>query len=355
MKRIFVLGAGSSRFSGFPTGEGLLQFLKRECDQLRNMVNGKEEREEFLIFMEKVNRILPDHRKLHGEPDLEFVLSLGDLNNRQRFIEDHYSLVGELESIMDKLKLSNSELATAQRAFKMLVASAFTHRSHQIQDEILLNHNCNSTVTAWTQLVHEGDILISFNWDLLQELVLKRAGLWSHEDGYGVQCNPAKETFVPSKVILLKLHGSCTWSLRHPSDQTLHLDYIDNFFLDPSLSSFGIEKPLGSSSDDGYSLIVPSYLKDPFKINVLSSIWRKAYNELVKATCLVVLGYSLPNADYFARKLFQEAIEDNENLESIKVIVGEDAEAFRRWEGIGRGKCVRVVGGFEDYVIGETS
>lgn len=352
MKKIYVLGAGSSRFAGFPTGESLLQFLGRQCD-LSSDFNVRSEGRNCLDFIEEVAKVLPPHRKLNGEPDLEFVLALGDLNNRQSCSQDR-SFVRELEDIRNKLQFSDSQLAAALRGFKVLTASAFLDRSHDIKSEteILSIRSFNSIANVWTKLVRGGDILISFNWDLVQELMFKRAGMWTYEDGYGFQNDPNTCPPKSSSVIILKLHGSCNWSLRDPWDDKPNIEYIGDFF-DPPDSGPARDMPIGSTSDRGHSLIIPSYLKDPSKIPALRSLWAKADAELAEATCLVVLGYSLPMADSFARNLFATAIERSKNLECIRIVLGGDPEGRRRWEDISQGIRVMVGGTFEDYLSDE--
>jgi len=52
---------------------------------------------------------------------------------------------------------------------------------------------------------------------------------------------------------------------------------------------------------------------------------------LSKAEALVVLGYSLPDADVLARRLFRKAIQCGKTLRSITLVLGTDDESFRRW------------------------
>ena len=37
---------------------------------------------------------------------------------------------------------------------------------------------------AWARLVRPGDVIITFNWDILHEVILWPSGLWSYRDGY---------------------------------------------------------------------------------------------------------------------------------------------------------------------------
>ena len=77
MQRVYVLGAGASHFAGFPLGRDLLPFLKTEWANTGDCMVRKLGRY-ALDFIETVRPTLPGTRVVHGEPDLEFVLSLTD-------------------------------------------------------------------------------------------------------------------------------------------------------------------------------------------------------------------------------------------------------------------------------------
>jgi hypothetical protein len=311
-----------------------------------------------LDFVETVKHALPVERVLsNGAPDLEFVLSLTDRNNQNgpnRSEDD--SLINDLNTITQQLDLGAWDLTKVRQGFVTLVASAFQYKSYQ-----LLNQGSGpayddfiTSADAWTPRVNPGDTLITFNWDLLQEILLWKAKKWSHADGYGIQTTPEKP-LNPSPTTVLKLHGSCNWALSHQQDQSLRIDDADVFFgaLNHDMQE---SPPLGSTSDYGTSLIVPSYLKDPSQINILRSVWKAAAYVLRKAETLVVLGYSLPNADVHAQNLFREMVDYNKTLKSIMLVLGTDEESYSRWEtlfGDYRKVCKRVRLKFEEFVTSQ--
>jgi hypothetical protein len=58
-------------------------------------------------------------------------------------------------------------------------------------------------------IAHCGDVVLTFNYDVLLERELRQARKWEIGDGYGFEVC----TGLPaSPVMLLKLHGSTTWS-----------------------------------------------------------------------------------------------------------------------------------------------
>ena len=199
--------------------------------------------------------------------------------------------------------------------------------------------------------MNPGDTLITFNWDLLQEILLSKAGKWSYEDGYGIQTTSEKP-LNPSPITILKPHGSCNWALRNRDDLSLRIDYTD-VFLGIYKQGFQNSNPPDSTSDYGDSLIVPSYLKNPLQVKILCSVWEAAASALREAESLVILGYSLPEADVSARQLFSEMMQLNITLTSITLVLYKDEESFNRWEtvvGNYRTICKRVRHKFEEFI-----
>lgn len=76
------------------------------------------------------------------------------------------------------------------------------------------------------------------------------------------------------------------------------------------------------------------YRKDPSRVRVLQRMWRLAEDVLSKAETLVVLGYSLPDADVLVRRLFRRTIQYSKALGSVTLVLGTDDESFRRWEAL---------------------
>jgi len=278
-----------------------------------------------------VKPALPVHRVLsNGEPDLEFVLSLTDGNSPRE--PEYDSLINDLHAITDTVDLRAWDLTRVRLGFTTLVASAFHYKSYRLlkQNPGPVHGDFTATSTAWAERVHPGDTLITFNWDLLQEILLSQGGKWSYEDGYGIPTTEEKSPN-PSPTTILKLHGSCNWALSHQQDGLLRIDDADVFFGVLSHDAPDAAR-LGSTSHYGTSLIVPSYLKNPSQIDVLRSMWGMAADVLRKAETLVVLGYSLPDADVLARRLFRETIQCSKTLRSITLVLGTDDESFSRWK-----------------------
>lgn len=60
------------------------------------------------------------------------------------------------------------------------------------------------------RIIKPGDAIITFNYDDSLDRELRRAGKWDLSRGYGF---PLGKADTPSKVLMLKLHGSVNWML----------------------------------------------------------------------------------------------------------------------------------------------
>jgi len=211
-------------------------------------------------------------------------------------------------------------------------------------------------IQAWANLVNPGDAIITLNWDLLHEVILWKAEKRDHDKGYGFQFSPAQA--VQSRVIVLKLHGSCNWALRFPTDERPFVDYADQFFpvRYPEAHTEDQNISLGDTADHGESLILPSYLKDPTEKPAVLAVWTQAQSALQRANKVIVLGYSLPPADAPTRTMISLALRQNYSLDSVQVAIESDGAAYARWEDIcdAAGKRVkRIYQRFEDLVLDE--
>jgi hypothetical protein len=111
MQRVYVLGAGASRFAGFPLGGELLPFLRSEWKNSKDLmvkVLGRY----ALDFIEQTKPSLPAERILStGEPDLEFVLSLTERNSQNSHnAPDYQCLIKDLDIIANQFDLDAWDL-----------------------------------------------------------------------------------------------------------------------------------------------------------------------------------------------------------------------------------------------------
>lgn len=150
--------------------------------------------------------------------------------------------------------------------------------------------------------------VITFNYDIGAEVGFER--LEGRDLPYGYFFN--EKSVVGNGVKLLKLHGSIDWG------QDLDSKEIVPIAVDSLLSNFGIVTdqtlthhtlPVGASfaklkSFAPIPVIVPPGLFKAEYQGSIGNVWQEAAKELESAKEIIVIGYSLPETDFFFRYLY---------------------------------------------------
>jgi hypothetical protein len=159
-----------------------------------------------------------------------------------------------------------------------------------------------------------GVTIITFNYDIGAEVAFVRKNL---PYGYIVDQQPG----VSNVVKLLKIHGSINWG------QVLNSDNIVSIPVELILSNFGIQRivtdqsvtrlplPIGANFErvvrnnlnvdvEPTPVIVPPGLFKTEYQGSISRVWQQAAIELESAKEIIVIGYSLPESDFFFRNLY---------------------------------------------------
>jgi hypothetical protein len=170
--------------------------------------------------------------------------------------------------------------------------------------------------------MRDGDVVLTFNYDLACERALKKAGLWEIGDGYGFDVASGQPS--RSKVKMLKLHGSINWldlifggiaggssasSVYGPRPCVFGSRYFSYLGYPPEFRdplARGITKTGGEPS-----LILPAlhkiFFNETFAGQELQpfwdALWGMAGEALHSTDKIVIIGYSMPQADERAREL----------------------------------------------------
>jgi hypothetical protein len=223
---------------------------------------------------------------------------------------------------------------------------------------------------ALSNRAEKGDVIVTFNYDVSLENELIRAQKFRVRNCY---CGIEADWDEPdSEVTVLKPHGSINWIGRlfrgatHGSSHVRNAygdwPFVDN--KDSVLSGYPsdvLDKTFGrggvaGGSDPGFvTLILPTYEKRFSAVTPLGNewiafyekIWSDAAQSLERSDRIVVIGYSMPDADHHSRavllwntnkraEVFLFCRSDNERLQA----------QFRN-HGFWR---VRDMGSFEDFV-----
>ena len=324
-KTVYVLGAGFSRDANVPLqNEILLQILDR-------LAAGE-------IADPSLRHILNCLSSSGAVPNLGDVFTLFD----QALAEEQCSL-----------GLTWPDLAKARRALMDEVLTVI-HQATQAAKEEALDFYQSLAAALLTRRIRAGQqadpfSVVSLNWDCLLENAiyscLKRAGALRQVDvDYCCYTTPLSSgcPHTPSvlqkargifNVKVLKLHGSANWLLCAGCAQLFtglgaEDEHWDQYVW-PQFCPFcqGV-----ASSEPGATeaprlepfFVTPTFLK-VFENPHIRMVWHNAYMELVEATRVVFVGYSLPEADYHLRALLRRAIRPSTAV--VAVLVGRDEVA----------------------------
>ena len=320
MSTTFVFGAGASRDAGYP-------FAK---DMGRGLLN----------WMEKAT------------PEGTFDYSASATSLRETF-DDAEDIEALLTRIDEIAALHDSE----SLGERIQAAQALTDRQALIQGLRRWFEQIGSTPSSSYRLfarevVKPGDTVITFNYDVSLDKELKEVGLWEAGDGYGFEVEGLP---FPSRVNLLKLHGSINWrALLFGGRKAGAIDFHERslgrrpVFCDSDLRMLGYvdevdnRLPRGRAMAMVDSLILPVREKQFFYETSLGrewtsfwdSLWGAAASSLRSSNHIVLCGYSVLPIDERACKML---LEDPEITAPFEVCCGDDSDRIvRRLRSFGR-------------------
>lgn len=206
-----------------------------------------------------------------------------------------------------------------------------------------------------------GDVVLSFNYDLLVDRALKARGDWRVDDGYGLKFhrvghwapdggNWRAPGRTESRIRLLKPHGSLNWlycrdpwesnvniSLRGiapkaaPEElyclEDMHSDLARDFPLFEWWARYEHEHKKSGYSFDLHSLIVPPAITKHYRSfePLIGGVWAQAVESLlIRATELYFIGYSLRPEDLRSWWLFRKAAVESGKLRKVWVVDPSD-------------------------------
>jgi len=233
----------------------------------------------------------------------------------------------------------------------------------------------------------EGDVVISYNYDLIADSALQKAGL-STSANYQVVFEKSVKgadfggaTLIDycaeqaGPVDLLKLHGSLNWlQLKHEEANPLAESQFSKhpvFFLadafsvnvPPSAFGWGFSLDHAGSGSNRSVELTPMIVPPTFdKAEVwrsrggsLRRLWAAAKAALTAADRVVVIGHSLSVADYQTRWLFRAALAANTSRPEIAVVnllSSDRARLVTFFESLGRVVPYETP---QDFLVGRTA
>jgi aspartate 1-decarboxylase len=221
---------------------------------------------------------------------------------------------------------------------------------------------------AFAKEVEKGDVVVTFNYDVALESELIRAQRFRVRNGYGSSLR-ADWDEADSDVIVLKPHGSINWIGRlfggarsgyfgKAQDSLGQRPFVDN--VDSVLPGYpdrvlDREFKGGGVTDESTTIVLPTYEKR-FSVKTslgdewlgfFESLWSQAADSLQQADRIIIVGYSLPEADRRSRALLLWTT--NKRAEVIICCSTSNAAIRAQFEGHGFWR-VREAGTFADFL-----
>ncbi|MGH7618646.1 MAG: SIR2 family protein [Gemmatimonadaceae bacterium] len=374
-QRVLFLGAGSSVGAGYPLGRDLIRAVEEFFATIEMDVGRKAYWERFLSFRDTAKDTA--QLLLHsGNP--EVVLSYLDLCVEGLLADDAEIRAAERSAVHDFLRIQDGGEATefardrevdiealyndlkrapfkaAARARLGFVAGldAYLGYMHAADDQAGAAKRRDYLYRELGNL-DEGDIVITTNYDTLAERALLETGRLSAIDGYGFTVpltsvpsdaivprrDPPTWATRPSKVKVLKLHGSFGWRQIEGLSDTAS----DEVILGSELLQFMLPAKGGRTSllydrrekrapfpMTVPAMAYPSYLKQTTGSTLLD-VWEATRLALEHATEIRILGASLPPADTAVRTLFLATRSRLQRAEVSVQVDDRSEESFNRW------------------------
>ena len=335
MSTVYILGAGFSMPFGYPSSRDLL-------GQLNKFVRtpgafDSEWKNKWERCWKELGESKDDAVRCAFEGgNIEELLTI--LNFRQKLVGNRFSDsteefftnsektgVGSIGPAFERRshnanQLSN-EYSEHSNALMEVLRRFFVYRHGY--DNAHWEESTYEDMRRFAKYVQPGDTVATFNYDALAERALLHCRKWNPGNGYGftVPLEHAKNCCVcggESPVQVLHLHGLVGW---YDGEAPLDASSLDAQFL----RELGCPcRPVKNINPKYWNVIAPSYIKtyiapywDGTKI---VELWAMAIQAIQRSSNIVVIGYSLPDADSAAMTLFSSI--SNKKVDIVNPSVG---------------------------------
>jgi NAD-dependent SIR2 family protein deacetylase len=219
----------------------------------------------------------------------------------------------------------DGELVSAEKVLAILERYlATTAKNVHLRRGAALWEGYKDFFTEASRTAHRPTV-ITFNYDLLIEQILDDAGLDYDFGGVpDIRIIDRRrlrrlKTKYPD-IRLLKLHGSIGWGLCHGCESAKEGRAVATVFEDAYIQRSRSRCPHCRNRMLESGLVPPIHGKAG-EIAPKEGLWKRARDEIARATEILVIGYSLPPTDYEAHSLLSEA-SLNTGLESVISVCG---------------------------------
>lgn len=365
-KRVFILGAGFSK--AIAAAPLVNEFVGRIYEKAIENVKGKPEswyasKNSFLHIIKVLESSVEhglkflenDGTKIQNRSGIELISSINiehlctllDLNIDRPFIPkgDGVDLQGCPIPFMTDMYVHDLEAA---RKFIIHHIIEFLLPDSLNVDEVLL--------LKFANFIKPGDVVLTFNYDLLIEQALWRLEKWSPLGGYLIgkiddylKVKPAN--IHKTKVPVIKLHGSVNW--REPSifddDVIIFLTHplTHDLYFDGFEFEFKVKRESKNRLLDSF-LITPTFMKN-FKSKYDLELIRFAINSVRDCSEIFSLGYSFQEADCLTYFLISQIPTDT-RINIIDLNAKEISERLGGTYGINKENIIPEQSKIEDWI-----
>jgi SIR2-like domain len=242
-------------------------------------------------------KVLSDVRTLYGK-----IFDIG--------LESYYRDIETRAKISTFAKSANKpkDWKTRQENLEELIRRVIIHTTSKIkpkQDHLLPASSPSHADIL--KVLKKGDCALTFNYDLVIEESFGTTNVWTPIGGYGDKVHGVRGEWCQnwikkhgkvskqSEIHLLKLHGSVNWTLYKTGQIRL------------KNRPFVVRTRKKSTVFETVSILPPGLNKRVDR-NPYKQLWREARLKLEQCKTVMIIGYSLPEADVLARALFAEIV-----------------------------------------------
>jgi NAD-dependent SIR2 family protein deacetylase len=316
-KTVFILGAGSSFEAGAPLMDG---FIDRAADILEEGKAGEDERA-FKIVLEGRDAL----RRVHARAKL----NTSNIESLFAAFETAV-LTGTLANLKGFEDINTEQLTDALRRVirRTLETNIKLHRSNGF-------FGPPPEHEAFSELVRDvradgGDpSIITFNYDLLVEYSLFTCSISSD------YCLDAAGS-AGQGIKVLKLHGSLNWARCETCNTISWTDVafkkMASIINRSDVGQFLPSTPVpcrGCAIPKNQPFVIPPTWNKGQHHALIEQVWKVAARELSRASNIVIIGYSLPDSDYFFKNLFGLSTLTETDIRNILIVDPNQDAAFK--------------------------
>jgi len=352
--RVYILGAGFSLHARYPLANGLLdeidKFAKSKDNPSLDLKTQWSEMQRLLATEDGQDALHPAVREAYRLRNVEALISFLDAvgsvakASSEKDVQEYTKAKGARSvspedwfSHSDKFR-SNSEVETKIRDCLVNALIAYFEWRN--------NQDTKSSLASQWALIHDfcdhrlrpGDAIISFNYDCSLERVLLQQGRFAVK--YTENCptiqflipniiQPKHLDKTPTETLLLKLHGSVGWQ------QFLHQGCAG---IPPKhLEDLGAKSEVNYPDNGDWtlatnrSMIIPTWFKTFQPEHLFAHIWKQALEVMLKASEVIVIGYSFPKGDS-ASWVLRQAGSKKKEWKFVDRVVGEEYAVHHSFE-----------------------